>query len=219
MSEDLDPYDVLQVAADAGPEEVRRAFHRAVLGCHPDCCQGDEEEVKRRFARVVAAYRELRERLVRQNPDDGKDLPPSDLFDPTDFAWLFFGWEARGAADPPAPSKLEWQPRVVQEKVQEPAVNETRVFVVCWLASIVLALAAGAAAAAILSAGGGAEESIAAVAVLVMAGTYVGAFVLSLLAIVASRKTAWLLRVIGFRRQHSLPAPRKNRKLPEDNGP
>ena len=213
MSEDLDPYDVLQVAADAGPEEVRLAFHRAVLLCHPDCCQGDIEAAKRRFAQVVGAYRRLREILIQQGRDDGEEIPISDQFDPADFARLTLGWEPR---DPStlSPGKLEWLPRVVDEQVKEPAVNETKVFAVCWLASIVLALGAGVAAAAITSTGGGAEESIAAVAILAMAGTYVGAFVLALLAIIGSRRTAWLRRIIGFRRQHALPAPKKGRRLP-----
>ena len=98
--------------------------------------------------------------------------------------------------------------------MEEPAVDEPSVFVICWLGSIVLALGAGAAA-AVLAARGGDDESTAAIAVLVMVGTYVAAFALSLLAIVASRKRAWLRRVIGYRRQHALPAPRKGRKLPD----
>ena len=204
---------MLNVPADADAAAIRQAFHRAVLLCHPDCCQGDEEEVKRRFGRVVAAYRQLRERLIREDRDDGDEPPVSDQFDPADFARMVIGWETRDAADPVSAAKLEWLPRVVHQKVAEPAVDETRVFVLCWLASIVLALAAGAAAATLFSSGAG--EGGAVLAVLVMAGTYVGAFVVSLLAIVGSRRTAWLLRVIGFRKQRALPAPKKGRRLPE----
>jgi hypothetical protein len=49
-----------------------------------------------------------------------------------------------------------------------------------------------------------------------MMATYVGVFVLALVGIVASRRTAWLLRIIGFRRQRSLPSPRRGPELPEE---
>ena len=122
LIEEVDPYEVLGVSADAGPEEVRQGFHRAVLGCHPDCCQGDAEVARRRFAQVVGAYRRLREILIQQNRDDGEEIPISDQFDPVDFARLTLGWEPRDASSL-SPAKLEWLPRVVHQRVSEPVVN------------------------------------------------------------------------------------------------
>jgi hypothetical protein len=249
LPEELDPYQVLEVGPDADSEEVRRAFHRAVLRCHPDCGGGDDAAAKDRFGRIVASYRQLRGRLMEQGRDDGQGLPISNQFDPSDFALMSLGWTSRRSGEAPSPGKLEWLPSMVQEKVVEPAVNETRTFVLCWVAAIVLALAAGAVVAAVLSSRGGAhatgasgadgtgagasgtdeargggadgaqrEEGAARdktmlVSVLAMMGTYVAVFALSLTAIVASRKTSWLLRVIGFHKQRSLPPAPHGHKL------
>jgi hypothetical protein len=214
MVDDLDPYQVLKVAPDAGPQEVRRAFHQAVLRCHPDCYGGDTEQAKRRYSQVVAAYRRLRTTLSLQRPDNPPDTPGSDQFDPADFAWLALGEELMGSRGTSSPSKLEWLPRVVQEKVTEPVVNEPAAVVICWIAAIVLALAAGAITAALLVGPRGIDERATIISVAVTLGTYFVLLALSLIVIVAGRKTSWLMRVIGFRRQHALPKAPPGRKLP-----
>jgi hypothetical protein len=211
MTEVNDPYEVLGVSRSAGPEEIRRAFHTAVLQCHPDLCEGDMEEVHRRFGRVVGAYRRLRAVLVEQNRDDGVEIPIPDAFNPADFTRLTAGWEYRGPADGLPPAKLDWLPNVVQQKVIQATVNETRTFVLFWVLAILLGLGVGV---AVLFWRGGFEDEGMILAVLAMLATYAGVFVLALVGIVASRKTEWLLRVIGFRKQHSLPAPPKKRRLP-----
>ena len=53
-----DPYAVLGVDPDAGPVVIAAAYRRAVRECHPDAPNPDRE----RLARVIAAYRELRDR-------------------------------------------------------------------------------------------------------------------------------------------------------------
>ena len=217
MTEESDAYEVLGVSPIAGPEEVRRAFHRAVLQCHPDLCEGDMEEVHRRFGRVVGAYRRLRAVLIEQNRDDGEEIPIPDAFNPADFALLARGWEYRGSAEGLPPAKLEWLPNVVQQKVVEPTVNETRVFVIYWVLAIVLALGAGMLVSALVWQGGVEDEGGGmAWAVLTMLATYAGVLVVALVGIVATRRTDWLLRIIGFRKQRSLPAPRKARRLPDE---
>jgi hypothetical protein len=217
MAEEFDPYQTLGVAPKAGPGEVRRAFHQAVLRCHPDCCGGDTEEALRRFGRIVAAYRRLRTTFADDRRDDAPDIHLGDQFDPADFAWLALGEKAMGSRGAMTPSKLEWLPRVVHEKVTEPAVHETSALVVCWIGAIVLALIAGAITAGALSGPRGIDDRGALVSVAAMLGTYFVLFALSLLAIVGGRKTSWLLRVIGFRRQHALPPVPKGRKLTDDS--
>jgi len=51
------PYQVLGVAADAGPDVIRSAYRKWLLRTHPDK-GGTEEEVRR----VIAAYDELKAR-------------------------------------------------------------------------------------------------------------------------------------------------------------
>jgi hypothetical protein len=221
LPKELDPYQVLDVGPDADSEEIRRAFHRAVLRCHPDCGGGEDAATKDLFGRIVASYRLLRGRLIEQGRDDGQGLPISNQFDPSDFALMSQGWTSQRSGEAPSPGKLEWLPSMVQEKVVEPAVHETRAFVACWVAAIVLALLAGVVAAAVMSSRGGtraggpdeADDGTTLVCVLAMMGTYIAVFALGLVIIVASRKTSWLLRVIGFRRQHSLPPAPKGHKL------
>jgi hypothetical protein len=53
-----DPYTVLGVEPTAGPEHIAAAYRRALRDCHPDTSHPDRD----RLARVIAAYRQLRER-------------------------------------------------------------------------------------------------------------------------------------------------------------
>lgn len=61
-----DPYTVLGVEPTAGPERIAAAYRRALRDCHPDTAQPDRD----RLARVIGAYRQLRERGA-QAGDDG----------------------------------------------------------------------------------------------------------------------------------------------------
>jgi DnaJ-class molecular chaperone len=51
---------ILGVSDDAGPEEIRTAFRRTSLACHPDC-HPDDEDAPRRFHLACCAYRCLTE--------------------------------------------------------------------------------------------------------------------------------------------------------------
>ena len=75
-----DPYKVLGILGDADPEEVRVAYHRAVLKCHPDVFAGDPREAERRFRDVTAAYKAiLRQRGQRRIGLQRKTFSPQDL--------------------------------------------------------------------------------------------------------------------------------------------
>jgi len=52
----IDYYEVLQVAATASPEEVRRSFKKLVLESHPDKNPGRREWSERRIRELIRAY-------------------------------------------------------------------------------------------------------------------------------------------------------------------
>jgi len=227
VEEEFDPYAILGVTPDAGLEEIRTAFHRAVLLYHPDRRPEEPEEAMRRFGRLVVAYRWLRQQLSEAGPRPKAERPTSVRFEPSDFAWMSANWENihREAADP---DKLEWVPQVVHEPVQEPAVNETLVFVIFWVVATLLALPVGVLLAAplrvvvpaLVADGSTLGPLGSTLLVTTIIGSYVGMVALVLSAIVSSRKPGWLMRIIGFRRQHSLPWPKaRTKKLPPQDEP
>ncbi|HEX5116029.1 MAG TPA: DnaJ domain-containing protein [Pseudonocardiaceae bacterium] len=61
-----DPYAVLGVDPGASSAEIAAAYRRAVRACHPDTPDPDLD----RLAAVIAAYRQLRDRLRNE------DAPP-----------------------------------------------------------------------------------------------------------------------------------------------
>lgn len=215
MGDPLDAYEILGVASDATMEEVRAAFHRSVLRYHPDRRLDDPAAAERQFHQLVEAYRHLRRQLQGDRPGARADAPDDETLDPIDFVWMQRGLGGPQAPGGPAPSALDWCPRVVHQKVTQPATDETAVFVLCWVLAVALAIAAGAAAVWLLPPvrpGGG---SSAAVLVLAGLGTYLAVLALALGAIFASRKTAWLFRVVGFIRRRALPKPPEHR-LPRE---
>ena len=64
----VDHYNVLGVAHDASPEEIKRAFRREALRWHPDRNPGDRE-AEQRFKAASAAYEVLRDREKRRAYD------------------------------------------------------------------------------------------------------------------------------------------------------
>ena len=71
MLEELDLYEVLGVAGDAKPEEIRSAFRILVKQLHPDL-NPDDVELQEAFKRVSAAYRILNNPETRRRYDRGE---------------------------------------------------------------------------------------------------------------------------------------------------
>ncbi|TDP96472.1 J domain-containing protein [Labedaea rhizosphaerae] len=65
-----DPYTVLGVDPAAGPEHIAAAYRRALRDCHPDRYSGTAHPDRDRLARVIAAYRQLRERTAHTGDDE-----------------------------------------------------------------------------------------------------------------------------------------------------
>lgn len=82
-----DPYQVLGVARNASPEEIKVAYRRLALQSHPDRNPGDPE-AEERFKRISEAYATLR--------------------DPERRAWVDRGGGA-GMGGPPDFSRVDWQ--------------------------------------------------------------------------------------------------------------
>ena len=207
-----DPYEVLGVPRDAGMEQVRQAYHRAALRCHPDNCPADPVEAARRFSELTDAYRTV----IRTFGGRSQTLSPQD------FARSELGWSILTPEAVKEVSAMPWNVR--PHKVAYPTVNETRVFVFFWVLAIALA-----AAAASLLAGSGLLDGLAPKPTaadleggwnfldILIAATppllvYAAVIAATIAAIILRRKIIWLVRYLGFGRL--LPGPRKERALP-----
>jgi molecular chaperone DnaJ len=82
-----DYYEVLGVARDASPEEIKRAFRRLAKRYHPDTYEGDKGEAERRFREISEAYEVLSDQEKRAQYDRFGHVGPEQGFDfgPTDF--------------------------------------------------------------------------------------------------------------------------------------
>jgi len=81
---------ILGVDADAGEDEIKKAFWRLAMENHPDKFPGDREREKR-FLALLAAY----EYLVKEGAGDdlprarGEYRPPDDV---GENPWKYFAW-------------------------------------------------------------------------------------------------------------------------------
>ncbi len=66
-----DPYQILGVGRDAGPEEIKKAFRKLARGLHPDLHPGDQQ-AEERFKRVNAAYSILSDPAQKARFDAGE---------------------------------------------------------------------------------------------------------------------------------------------------
>ena len=62
--------EILRVPADATPDEIRRAFRKRTIACHPDC--GGSKE---KYTQLTAAY----SRLLKRSSPHPSSLQPSSL--------------------------------------------------------------------------------------------------------------------------------------------
>ena len=69
-----DPYEVLGVARDASAAQIKQAYHKAALRCHPDKIQGSDEEkaaAEHAFKRISLAHALLSDPAQRRLHDAG----------------------------------------------------------------------------------------------------------------------------------------------------
>lgn len=84
---------VLGVSDSAGREEIRRAFHRGVLACHPDRTGGDAAK-NRQYRLICCAYRFLvsGEWCPELDQCQGKAPMPADDRYRLDNPWGYWCW-------------------------------------------------------------------------------------------------------------------------------
>lgn len=80
-----DLYAELAVDRSASIEDIKRAYRRLALQCHPDKCPGDET-AHERFQRISLAYSVLSEPEKRRYYDatgttEGLDISPDEFMD------------------------------------------------------------------------------------------------------------------------------------------
>jgi hypothetical protein len=76
---DTDPYDLLGITRGASLEEVRAAYHKAVLTYHPDAFDGDTQEAERRFRKIVEAYETVLRQLPSSEVERKRAVSPADM--------------------------------------------------------------------------------------------------------------------------------------------
>ncbi|MDH3540004.1 MAG: molecular chaperone DnaJ [Acidimicrobiia bacterium] len=74
-----DYYQILGVARDAGPDEIKKAFRRLARETHPDA-NPDDPEAESRFREIAEAYEVLSDQDKRARYDRGETLEFGDLF-------------------------------------------------------------------------------------------------------------------------------------------
>jgi DnaJ-class molecular chaperone len=73
-----DLYEMLGVARDASLAEIKKAYKRAALKCHPDKCPGDDGAAER-FQALSAVHSILSDPSKREAYDQSGDIDDSDL--------------------------------------------------------------------------------------------------------------------------------------------
>ena len=69
MPDKRDYYDVLGVAREASPDDIKRAYRRGALKHHPDNVKGDKGEAEKKFKELAEAYEALSDPVKRQRYD------------------------------------------------------------------------------------------------------------------------------------------------------
>lgn len=82
-------YEVLEVSPDATPEEIKKSFRKLALKYHPDR-NGNSDESKQKFMRLVEAYEVLSNEQSRKKYDGRTHMPESSTWIPSaDFSKVY----------------------------------------------------------------------------------------------------------------------------------
>ena len=213
----VDHYKVLGVSRDAGIEEVKLAYRKAALSCHPDNYDGDPAEGERKLRALIEAYkaivRELEPAAWTTVSTEGR------TFTPQDFAREGYAasWQPtlearkRSASASTASSTRPTAP----EKHER---NETRIFVTFWILAIVLGILVGGAAACYRAWTVGTEQlSTGDLLLSVILGEliYVGLAVATIVLIIVTRQVVRFTLRLAHQGWRFLPGRSRNYDLPQ----
>ncbi len=195
-----DPHEVLGLQKGATLEQIRMAYHKAVLKCHPDMNPSDEAS-ESEFRRVTDAYQALWRTWMR--PEEMKRYSPGD-YARTQADWFIEPGQIGGK---PANAAVPGAQRITYARH-----NETRVFILSWLAAMAVALVVSYYAA---KTGANMFKEYAGTAgyfallIIIPVAIYVAVVAVTLWMLVNSRKIFWVVVQLGIHIRRALPSPHK----------
>ncbi len=204
-----DPHEVLGLPIGASLEQIRIAYHKAVLKCHPDMNRSDDAS-EQEFRRVTDAYQALWRNWMR--PEEQKRYTPGD-YARTQADWFVDSLPGGKAVDPSAPGA---------QRITYARHNETKVFLVSWLVAMFLALIVAYYAARLGVRWFKPDSHLLYVIVLIVIPIAVYGVVVAatLLVIINSRKIYWVVVQLGLHLRRALPGPtrlpREQKKIEKD---
>lgn len=220
MSTEADPYEVLGVSREADLDEVKAAFRRAALECHPDRYVDDHvefERAARRLRQVIEAYRAIVRSFV---PGAWAPWDDARTYTPQDFAREGLGGlYAAILLDGEPIGEFAW-PGIAYRRRQTYATrNETAVFIALWALAVMLGIVVG-----LCAVGGGAvyrgpdpPADLAGLltSVALAEGAYLAVAAVAVLLILLTRKMVRFTIQFAAQRWRFLPAPRPDHQLPD----
>jgi hypothetical protein len=212
-----DPYRLLGVPPDADLRQIRAAYRRAALACHPDNRPADRQQAEEAFRALTDAYR-VAARAAQARARAG----PPPAVSPEQMNGEEPGWPFLTIADD-SPAAVHVRRRPGARKESFPAVNENRAFACAWMVAVALAVAAAASCSLAVfgapgefrrAAGAGENALLVGMMLLVYGGILAGTIGLLL----ASRRIVWLVFRPWLTRR-ALPDEQHRDQLPPPANP
>lgn len=217
MSREVDHYRVLGVSREADMEEVKLAYRKAALNCHPDNYDGDPAEAERKLRDLIQAYkaiaRDLEPAAWSTGSADGRTFTPQDFAREGYAAFWQPSLETRKG-----PARRSGSPTLSLSHAEARVTrNETRIFVAVWIVAVLLGIAVGGAAACYRAWTLGPEElgfGDIAVSVLIGEAIYVALAATTYAVIVLTRQVVRFTLRLAHQGWRLLPGRTKDRDLP-----
>jgi hypothetical protein len=220
-----DPYEVLGVSRDAGVPQIKAAFRRAALKCHPDSRAGDAGNADHKLRQLIAAYR-FALRRAGQGARPPRPAGGRRTYTPQDFAREGFARARRGVPGPgPGIHVARSVRRATSLRSADvfPTRNETRTFIALWAIATAIGIAVGVGVAAYRSVGGMWDTTDLAVSIAYAELIYAALAIAAAVAVILTRKLIrYTIELTGHRwrvlpwlpSKGKLPPQTPNEKLP-----
>lgn len=130
-----DPYDILGVVRGASLDEVRQAFRRAVLLCHPDLHPANRIQAEQKFRTILDAYQAVLQDLAADAPPKFTNTQP---ISPMEMALMDSSWLSGLSANRAYTTDKPPHPGQQAVKVPMATRNETRLFLWTWLPTTIV---------------------------------------------------------------------------------